>query len=123
MNNLIAVLRFYFSTFYALPALKDSQGKVSSKSSLKLLGIVVLAVYIGGSFGFLAWQLYANLYKVFASIGIQRLILVYALLYGSVYIILISFVSSFSTIYTNEMEAYLSTLPVRSGSGPCRRSP
>lgn len=114
MNNLIAVLRFYFSTFYALPALKDSQGKVSSKSSLKLLGIVVLAVYIGGSFGFLAWQLYANLYKVFASIGIQRLILVYALLYGSVYIILISFVSSFSTIYTNEMEAYLSTLPVRS---------
>jgi len=114
MNNLIAVLRFYFSTFYALPALKDSQGKVSSKSSLKLLGIVVLAVYIGGSFGFLAWQLYANLYKVFASIGIQRLILIYALLYGSVYIILISFVSSFSTIYTNEMEAYLSTLPVRS---------
>ncbi len=114
MNNLIAVLRFYFSTFYALPALKDSQGKVSSKSILKLLGIVVLAVYIGGSFGFLAWQLYANLYKVFASIGIQRLILVYALLYGSVYIILISFVSSFSTIYTNEMEAYLSTLPVRS---------
>ncbi|WP_304239633.1 hypothetical protein [Gracilinema caldarium] len=114
MKNLIAVLRFYFSTFYALPALKDSQGKVSSKSVLKLLGIVVLAVYIGGSFGFLAWQLYANLYKVFASIGIQRLILVYALLYGSVYIILISFVSSFSTIYTNEMEAYLSTLPVRS---------
>ncbi|HON13188.1 MAG TPA: hypothetical protein PK897_03615 [Treponema sp.] len=114
MKNLIAVLRFYFSTFYALPALKDSQGKVSSKSILKLLGIVVLAVYIGGSFGFLAWQLYANLYKVFASIGIQRLILVYALLYGSVYIILISFVSSFSTIYTNEMEAYLSTLPVRS---------
>lgn len=114
MNNLIAVLRFYFSTFYALPALKDSQGKVSSKSILKLLGIVVLAVYIGGSFGFLAWQLYANLYKVFASIGIQRLILIYALLYGSVYIILISFVSSFSTIYTNEMEAYLSTLPVRS---------
>ena len=114
MKNLIAVLRFYFSTFYALPALKDSQGKVSSKSILKLLGIVVLAVYFGGSFGFLAWQLYANLYKVFASIGIQRLILVYALLYGSVYIILISFVSSFSTIYTNEMEAYLSTLPVRS---------
>jgi ABC-2 type transport system permease protein len=114
MKNLIAVLRFYFSTFYALPALKDSQGKVSSKSILKLLGIVVLAIYIGGSFGFLAWQLYANLYKVFASIGIQRLILVYALLYGSVYIILISFVSSFSTIYTNEMEAYLSTLPVRS---------
>jgi len=114
LKNLIAVLRFYFSTFYALPALKDSQGKVSSKSILKLLGIVVLAVYFGGSFGFLAWQLYANLYKVFASIGIQRLILVYALLYGSVYIILISFVSSFSTIYTNEMEAYLSTLPVRS---------
>ena len=113
MRTLVSILRFYFKTFYTLPALRDAQGPITSKSILKLAGILGLVVYILGSFGFLAWQIYGSLYKVFAEIGIQRLILLYALVYGGLYVVMISFVSSFSTVYTNEMEAYMATLPVK----------
>jgi len=113
MRNLISLIRFYFSTFYALPAFKDSRGKILAKSILKLGGIILLAFYVLGSFGFLAWQIYESLYKVFASLGMGRLTLVYALMYGSLYVVVIGFVSSFSTVYTNEMEAYMATLPVK----------
>jgi hypothetical protein len=114
MRNLVLLIRFYFSTFYALPAIKDSQGKISAKSILKLAGIIVLALYMLSTFGFLAWQIYGSLYKVFASVGIERLILVYALIYGSLYVLIIGFISSFSSVYTNEMEAYMATLPIKS---------
>lgn len=114
MRNLVLLIRFYFSTFYALPAIKESQGKISAKSILKLAGIIVLALYMLSTFGFLAWQIYGSLYKVFASVGIERLILVYALIYGSLYVLIIGFISSFSSVYTNEMEAYMATLPIKS---------
>ncbi|WP_304223610.1 hypothetical protein [Gracilinema caldarium] len=113
MKSLAAIIRFYFSTFYALPALRDSSGKLSPKGLLKGVGTLALFIYVIGVFGYMAWEVYSSLYKVFATLGLLRLMLVYALLYGSLLVAILSFVSSFSTVYTNEMETYLATLPAK----------
>lgn len=113
MRSFAVMLRFYFSTFYSPPALKEGGGRLSPKGVLKLVGILMLMAYLFGSFGFMAWHVYAALYQAFSVVGLQRLLLLYALLYGGFYVLLLSFISSFSTLYTNEMEAYLASLPVR----------
>lgn len=113
MKSLAAIIRFYFSTFYALPVLRDSSGKLSPKGILKGVGTLALFIYVIGVFGYMAWEVYLSLYKVFATLGLERLMLVYALLYGSLLVAILSFVSSFSTVYTNEMETYLATLPAK----------
>ncbi|MCA1949799.1 MAG: hypothetical protein LDL24_04460 [Treponema sp.] len=113
MKSLAAIIRFYFSTFYALPVLRDSSGKLSPKGLLKGVGTLALFIYVIGVFGYMAWEVYSSLYKVFATLGLERLMLVYALLYGSLLVAILSFVSSFSTVYTNEMETYLATLPAK----------
>ncbi len=113
MKSLAAIVRFYFSTFYALPALRDSSGKLSTKGILKGVGTLALFVYVIGVFGYMAWGVYSSLYKVLVTMGLEWLMLVYALVYGSLFVAILSFVSSFSTVYTNEMETYLATLPAR----------
>ena len=113
MKKFLAVVSLFFKSYYSIPALKGPDNKISAKSILKIFGIIVLFVYILASFGFLAWQIYYNMYKIFSGIGLQKLLLVYALLYGSIFVVLISFITSISTIYTSEMEAYIATLPIK----------
>ncbi|MCX7949372.1 MAG: hypothetical protein N2509_04595 [Treponemataceae bacterium] len=113
MKAIGSIIRFYFTTFYALPTLRDPHGKISAKSLLKLGGTIILFGYIFGAFGYMSWEVYSSLYQILAPIGLARLVLVYALLYGGLVVAFISFISGFSTVYTNEMETYLATLPVR----------
>ncbi|HON89425.1 MAG TPA: hypothetical protein PK074_00640 [Spirochaetales bacterium] len=113
MKKIFSTIRFYFKSFYALPEIKDNNDKISFKSIAKLLGILFLVLYVLASFGFLAWEVYYSMYSLFASVGIQKLLIMYALLYGAVAITILCVLTAISTIYSNDMEIYITTLPLR----------
>lgn len=113
MKSFLSIIRFYFSTFYSFPRIRGPQGAITLKGLLKAVGTLLLFVYIFGAFGYMAWEVYSSLYRSLVPAGLSRLLLVYTLIYGGLYVAILSFISSFSTVYTNEMETYLATLPVR----------
>lgn len=113
MKKFFSVIAFFFKSFYVFPEIRDQNKKISVKSIAKIIGIILLAVYVLGSFGFLAWKVYYSIYKIFASVGIQKLLILYALVYGSIITVIFCIVSVISTIYSNDMEAYITTLPIR----------
>lgn len=113
MKKMLSTIRFYFKSFYALPEIKDTNGRISIKGIAKLFGIFLLVLYVLASFGFLAWKIYYSMYLLFAAFGIQKLLLLYALLYGAILITILSLLTAISTIHTNDMETYIATLPIR----------
>lgn len=113
MKKLFSIIVLFFKSFYAFPEIKDQNGRISFKSIAKLFGIALLVIYVLASFGFLAWQIYYSMYKTFAAIGIQKLVLMYALLYGTIVTIVLSVLTAMSTIYSNDMETYITTLPIK----------
>lgn len=113
MKKLFSTIWLYSRSFYALPDIKDPDGRMSFKSIAKLFGIVLLALYVLASFGFLAWRVYYSMYTIFAALGVQKLLIMYALVYGSIITAVLCVMTALSTIYSNDMEMYIATLPLR----------
>ncbi len=113
MKKLFSIIVLFFKSFYAFPEIKDQNGRISFKSIAKLFGIALLVIYVLASFGFLAWRVYYSMYTIFAALGVQKLLLMYALLYGSAATTVLCVLTALSTIYSNDMEMYIATLPVR----------
>jgi ABC-2 type transport system permease protein len=111
----MALLALNLKSVFAihLPGKKDL---ASSRVLLKTFGWIVLAIFLVADFGFMFAMMDIGMYNALAPLGMQSLMLLYAIVTASVLVFLFAFITSLSLFSSAQYESLFLTMPLRPSS-------
>lgn len=96
--------------------LPDKRELASPKVILRTFGWIVLALFLLADFGFMFAMMDIGMYDALAPLGMQSLMLLYAIVTASVLVFLFAFITSLSLFSSAQYEALFLTMPLKSSS-------
>jgi len=112
MSAFRSLTGLYLKSFYNLPS-RGGAGKRDPKALLKIIGIAVLGVVVAVDFGFIFISINLGLYRGFATLGLQGLLILNAAVMVTALTLVIGFMTALSTYHLNDMENRLLAMPLR----------
>jgi hypothetical protein len=85
--------------------LPDKRELASPKVILRTFGWIVLALFLAADFGFMFAMMDIGMYDALAPLGMQSLMLLYAIVTASVLVFLFAFITSLSLFSSAQYEA------------------
>lgn len=111
MKIFLSLAKLYLSSFYNLPDFSVRK-KLDRRGLIKLIGIVVLAIFVIANFGFMFVSMNMIMYEGLAPLGLQQYVLLNAVITASVLTLVIGFLTALSTYFLNEMELHFLAMPI-----------
>ena len=113
MKVYFSLAALYIRSFYNLPGKRAPGAKLDGKKISKLVGMTVLVLFLLANLGVMFVGLNLGLYESLASVGMQGMLLLNAVVMATVMTLIIGFLTSLSTYYLNDMELQLLAMPIK----------
>jgi ABC-2 type transport system permease protein len=112
-----SLARLYIRSFYnisgATPRSTGAGLNRNLKPALKTAGFVALVVLVAGNLGYLFVMLNLGMYKGLATLGMQGLLILNAVVMATMLTFIVGFMTALSTYYLNDMELQLLAMPIQ----------
>ncbi len=112
-----SLARLYIRSFYnisgATPRSTGAGLKRNLKPVVKAAGFVMLMALVAGNLGYLFVMLNLGMYKGLATLGMQGLLILNAVVMATMLTFIVGFMTALSTFYLNDMELQLLAMPIQ----------
>jgi ABC-2 type transport system permease protein len=112
-----SLARLYIRSFYNISGVKPRGTGAGLKRDLKPVvkaaGFVVLMTLVAGNLGYLFVMLNLGMYKGLATLGMQGLLILNAVVMATMLTFIVGFMTALSTYYLNDMELQLLAMPIQ----------
>jgi ABC-2 type transport system permease protein len=113
MRVYLSLSRLYISSFYNFSGAKPRGAKTGLKPLFKKAAYIALMAIVAGNLGYLFVMLNLGMYKGLATLGMQGLLVLNAVVMATMLTFIVGFMTALSTYYLNDMELQLLAMPIK----------
>ncbi len=108
-----SLARLYIRSFYNFSGTKARGTKPGWKPVAKIVGYIALMTLVVGNMGYLFVMINLGMYKGLATMNLQGLLILNAVVMATMLTFIVGFMTALSTYYLNNMELQLLSMPIR----------